>query len=976
MADVLSVKGARQHNLKNINLDIPKNKLVVFTGLSGSGKSSLAFDTIYAEGQRRYVESLSSYARQFLGLMGKPDVDQIDGLSPAIAIDQKTTSSNPRSTVGTITEIYDYLRLLYARVGRPHCPKCGQEIERQSLGQITDQALEVILSEAKNSSQPVRFMLLSPVVRDRKGEFSDLLVSLRQQGFARARLDGKIHSLNEEILLIKTNRHTIETVVERITFSKKQAKDDKEIKTLKSRLSQSLETALKLSSGLAILTQVKDAGLSFPENPKEFKDHLFSENFACPDCNISLSEVEPRIFSFNSPHGACPKCSGLGTLLKIDPDKLLAPSLTLFEGAVIPLANQLSTDSWMARTIKTLFDSENVAPKLPWQELPKEIQQKLLFGSSKSYRVSGSNREGREASFTTKWEGFIPHLKRRHSQTESDFIRQEIQKYMSQEVCPNCQGARLKPESLAVTLDKLNISQLTELSIRDINDFLSSLAGTKTPLNSKEQTIGKLIFKEVLTRLNFLLAVGLDYLSLARPAGTLAGGEAQRIRLASQIGTGLTGVLYVLDEPSIGLHQRDNQRLITTLQNLRDLGNTIIVVEHDAEIMLNADHLVDFGPRAGKHGGEVVAAGTPKQVIANSKSLTGLYLKGKKKVTLVKSDQTKEKSKRQLTITGATEHNLKNITVDFPLNQLVVVSGVSGSGKSTLIHDTLFPALRNKLGYQTTKAQDKYRELKGAEAVDKVTLIDQSPIGRTPRSNPATYTKAFDYIRQLYANTRESKVRGYAPGRFSFNVKGGRCESCQGEGQVKIEMQFMADVYITCEVCNGSRYQEQTLEIKYNNKNIAEVLKMTVDEALDFFPHVSSLHQRLATLKQVGLGYLELGQPAPTLSGGEAQRIKLAKELSVKSQGHTMYLLDEPTTGLHFEDITKLLHVLKQLVLNNNTVVVIEHNLDVIKNADWVIDLGPEGGDLGGKVVATATPKDLSKLKISHTGQFLKKVYA
>src|SRR3989344_433605 len=960
MAEMIKVKGARQHNLQNISLDIPKNQLVVFTGLSGSGKSSLAFDTIYAEGQRRYVESLSSYARQFLGLMSKPDVDQIDGLSPAIAIDQKTTSSNPRSTVGTITEIYDYLRLLYARAGRPHCPNCGREIAQQSLTQIVDQMSQLISDEAKNSARPARFMLLSPVVRDRKGEFTDLFKNLTKQGYERIRLDGRIHRLDEDLFLIKTNRHTIEVVIERFSG---------EPKDLRSRLSQSTEAALKLSQGLVLLTQIKDAGLNFPEDPKKMSDHLFSEKFACPHCNISLPEIEPRLFSFNSPHGACSTCNGLGTLLKLDQDKLIAPTLTLFEGAIIPLANQLSTDSWLSRILRAVFTDQKIDPRIPWQHLPESLKKILLFGSEKNYYVPGSNREGRITSINTPWEGFMPQLKRRYSQTDSDYIRTEIQKYMSQEVCPECKGARLKPEALAVTLDKLNIFEITQLSIKDLQTFIASLSSDQTPLNSKEQTIAKLILKEVLTRLKFLLSVGLDYLSLSRTAGTLAGGEAQRIRLASQIGTGLTGVLYVLDEPSIGLHQRDNHRLIDTLKSLRDLGNTIIVVEHDRDIMLEADHLVDFGPRAGKHGGKIVASGTAKQVMTNPESLTGQYLKGKKQVVV--SGKVTE-SRGSLILNGAKEHNLKGIEVEFPLNKLVVVTGVSGSGKSTLLHDTLAPALKYHLGYHQTFNPDNYSSITGAELVDKVTLIDQSPIGRTPRSNPATYTKAFDYIRSLFALSRESKVRGFGPGRFSFNVRGGRCESCQGEGQVKIEMQFMPDVYITCEVCHGTRYQDQTLEVKYNDKNIAEVLKLTVDEAIEFFPPFAGLNQRLITLAQVGLGYIELGQPAPTLSGGEAQRIKLAKELSVKSQGHTVYLLDEPTTGLHFEDIKNLLNVLKKLVEQNNTVVVIEHNLDVVKNADWIIDLGPEGGDMGGKVVTAGTPSQVAKIKSSYTGQFLK----
>jgi excinuclease ABC subunit A len=966
----IKIKGARQHNLKNISLDLPKNQLIVFTGLSGSGKSSLAFDTIYAEGQRRYVESLSSYARQFLGIMGKPDIDSIEGLSPAIAIDQKTTSHNPRSTVGTITEIYDYFRLLYARIGRPHCPKCGQEISSQSLDQIVDQIYKKILDKVE--AKPSRFLILSPIIRDKKGEFQDLLKNLKSKGVQRVRIDGQIINLDQGIVLIKTNRHNIEAVIERITFSKTQSRDQKEVNYLKNRITTSLETSLKLSNGLAILTQINDSSLVFPDNPKQTKDYLFSENFACEKCNLSLPEIEPRIFSFNSPHGACPTCTGLGTLLAVDKDKIIAPNLTISEGCIIPFASQFSRDSWHTRIIQTLLKELNSDLKTPWKELPTKVKKALLLGSDKTLNVTGDNSVGKITGFTTKYEGIINNLERRYQETQSDYMRTEIGKFMTKKLCPDCLGKRLKPESLSVSLDKLNISELTELSIKDTYVFVANLSSDKTPLNKKEQEIGKLIIKEIKQRLNFLISVGLDYLSLSRKAGTLAGGEAQRIRLASQIGTGLTGVLYILDEPSIGLHQRDNHRLIKTLKNLKNLGNSIIVVEHDQEIMLQSDYLVDFGPLAGKQGGKVVAAGTPKQVMANSDSLTGKYLKGSKKIKA--SYQTKSQSNYPpLKITGCTQHNLKNLDIELPLGKFIVVTGVSGSGKSTLIHDTIFKAVKNKLNYQNIEIKDNYKTISGYESLNKVTLIDQSPIGRTPRSNPATYTKAFDYIRQLFTLTKDAKIHGFKPGRFSFNVKGGRCESCQGEGQVKIEMQFMPDVYITCEVCKGDRYNSQTLEVKLDGKNISEVLNMTVDEAEKFFPKFSPIHNKLITLKQVGLGYIELGQPAPTLSGGEAQRVKLAKELSIKNLGHTLYLLDEPTTGLHFEDLKKLLGVLKALVAQNNTVVVIEHNLDVIKNADHIIDLGPEGGDNGGKVIATGTPKEVSKVKNSYTGQYLKK---
>ncbi len=968
----ISIKGARQHNLKNIDLKIPKNKLVVFTGLSGSGKSSLAFDTIYAEGQRRYVESLSSYARQFLGVMGKPDVDSIEGLSPAIAIDQKTTSHNPRSTVGTITEIYDYLRLLFARIGRPHCPNCHKEIQKQSLDQILNLALDQV--KQSTTTKFNRFMILSPIIRDKKGEFTDLLKNLRSKGVQRVRIDGQIINLDESIVLIKTNRHTIDAVIERFTISKAQLRDPQELKLLTKRLSSSLETALKLSSGLALLTEVKDSSLNFPEKPTKLQDHLFSENFACESCNLSLPEIEPRIFSFNSPHGACPTCTGLGTLLKIDPHRIIAPGLTISEGAIIPFASQFSRDSWHTRIIKKLLSNLNTDIQTPWKELSKEAQQAVLCGYDKTLKITGDNSVGKITGFTTNYEGVINNLERRFEETKSDYMRTEIGKFMTKKTCPDCQGARLKPESLSVTIDKLNINQLTKLSIKDIYEFVFSLATPQTPLNQTESKIGKLILKEIKARLNFLISVGLDYLSLSRQAATLAGGEAQRIRLASQIGTGLTGVLYILDEPSIGLHQRDNHRLIKTLKNLRDLDNTIIVVEHDQEIMLESDHLIDFGPLAGKHGGKIIAQGAPNQVMANPKSLTGQYLKGKKKIQTTPSDpdNISFQNGNILSISGCTEHNLKKIKVDFPLGKLIVITGVSGSGKSTLIHDTLYHAVRDKLQYPQAEIKNNYQSISGFEAISKVSLIDQTPIGRTPRSNPATYTKAFDYIRELFTQTKDAKVHGFKPGRFSFNVKGGRCEACQGEGQVKIEMQFMPDVYITCDVCHGARYNSQTLEVKLNGKNISDVLHLTVNEALNFFPQYSPLYRKLLTLQKVGLGYIELGQPAPTLSGGEAQRIKLSKELSIKSLGHTLYLLDEPTTGLHFEDLKKLLSVLKQLVAQNNTVVVIEHNLDVIKNADWIIDLGPEGGDSGGKLVGTGTPKELAKLKNSHTAKFLK----
>lgn len=972
MSELIKIRGARQHNLKNIDLDLPKNKLIVFTGLSGSGKSSLAFDTIYAEGQRRYVESLSSYARQFLGLMTKPDVDSLEGLSPAIAIDQKTTSHNPRSTVGTITEIYDYLRLLFARIGHPHCPQCGREISQQTADQITNQAKEII-SQTLIGNKPARFMILAPVIRDKKGEFTELFKNLIKKGYSKVRIDGYIHNLNEDLLLIKTNRHTIEVVIERLTVTKK------EINNIRGRLFNSLIKANELTGGLSILAQVLDSGLTFPEQPTRFSDHLFSEKYACPECNLSLPELQPRLFSFNSPHGACPKCTGLGTLLKIDLRKMIAPNLTVFEGAVIPLASQLSSGSWISNIVRETFKEYGIDPGVVWKDLSKDFARVLLYGSSKTVKVSGTSGSGHWHSFTANWEGFANHLERRYQETDSDFIRNEISKYMSEELCPVCHGSRLKPEALSVTVNKLNIHELTQLSIKHVLDFTNNIPD----LNAKEAVIGKLILKEINNRLEFLLAVGLDYLALSRQAGTLAGGEAQRIRLASQIGTGLTGVLYVLDEPSIGLHQRDNLKLIATLKRLRDLGNTVLVVEHDKDIMLESDYLVDFGPLAGKKGGQIVAAGTPTQVKNNKKSLTGKYLKNNLGVNIPSQYSVNPEQKHQLMIKGCRQNNLKNIDIAIPLGQLVVVTGVSGSGKSSLVHDTLYPAIKTWLNPYFRQGKNNYSDLRGAEAIHKVCLIDQSPIGRTPRSNPATYTKAFDFIRALFANTREAKIAGFGPSNFSFNVsstgrsasgrKGGRCEACQGEGQVKIEMQFMPDVYVTCEVCGGKRYQLPTLEIKYNDKDISQVLAMTIEEAIRFFPNYSNLTSKLLTLKAVGLDYIQLGQPAPTLSGGEAQRVKLARELAVKGgRGHTLYLLDEPTTGLHFEDLKKLIRVLKDLVGQNNTVLVIEHNLEVIKNADWIIDLGPEGGDSGGYLVAAGRPADVVKIKQSYTGQFLK----
>ncbi len=1003
-ATTISVSGAREHNLKDISLEIPKNQLVVFTGLSGSGKSSLAFDTLYAEGQRRYVESLSSYARQFLGIMHKPDVDHIEGLSPAISIDQKTTSHNPRSTVGTITEIYDYLRLLYARVGRPHCPNCGKEVATQSLDQIIDHMFSQVRDHAAaNSGQPVRFMILAPVVRERKGEFRDLLENLQKKGYQRVRIDGQFYSVSGDLSLIKTNKHSISVVLDRLVTSGKQLKNAEEAKTLRSRLNQTVEEALKLSEGMVELSIVLDESLTFPESPKQCEDKLYSEKRACSDCGISIPEIEPRLFSFNSPQGACPECNGLGSLLKIDASKIVAPGLTLSEGAIVPFARTLSTDSWWSRLVKAVVDDTQYDyRKTIYEEMDADTQRLLLYGSPKIYRVEGENRFGRETVIHEKFEGFITNLERRYSETESDYIRKEIEEFMQKQICPRCQGTRLKEEALSVHVDGKNIAQAGHLAINLSLAWFQTLT-SEHKLTAKEAIIGESILKEITSRLEFLNSVGLDYLSLDREASTLAGGEAQRIRLASQIGTGLTGVLYILDEPTIGLHQRDNHRLIETLKNLQQKGNTVIVVEHDRDVMQAADWIVDFGPAAGKHGGTVVAQGTPETLMNDKKSLTGQYLARKKEVQIERQGKKKTPlsptpgdpherrlvsddevgndqivavaDKSAIRITGASHHNLKQVDVSFPLNTLTCITGVSGSGKSTLLHDTLFQHLSKHLGHHLDVTPGPIDSIMVPEKVKRITLIDQSPIGKTPRSNPATYTKAFDYIRKVFAETKDARLRGYTAGRFSFNVKGGRCEACQGDGQIKIEMQFLPDVYVTCDVCNGKRYSAETLEVYYKEKNIHQVLKMTVDEAAEFFSGHSTLKTKLKTLQSVGLGYIELGQPAPTLSGGEAQRVKLSKELSTRTTDHVVYLLDEPTTGLHFEDVKKLLQVLDKLVQQNNTVIVIEHNLDVIKNADWIIDLGPEGGEGGGQIIATGTPSQLAQLTSTSTGVFLQQEF-
>lgn len=976
--DKIIIKGARQHNLKNVDVEIPKNSLVVLTGMSGSGKSSLAFDTLYAEGQRRYVESLSSYARQFLGVMSKPDVDFIGGLSPAISIDQKTTSHNPRSTVGTITEIYDYLRLLFARIGRPHCPNCGREISQQTTEEIVNAVLSMVEQQVKGNT-PVRFFVLSPVVRDRKGEFQAVFETIRKKGYSRVRVDGQIYGIDEDFVLLKTNKHTISVVVDRMVMDKTTVRDASSYKDFRSRLWSDVEQALRLADGLCIISFVTDPSLSFPEKPKEMKDTLFSEKFACPNCNISLDEIEPRMFSFNTPHGACPTCNGLGTLLKIDEEKIIAPSLTLAEGAVIPLERIMNKETWYGRLIETVVDSYGASMRTPFYQLDPKVKQVLLHGDApKLYAVAGENRFGRSTTIHEQFIGFIPYLEHKYNESDSEFVRSEIEHFMQKQVCPACHGARLKPESLSVRIDEKNIATVCDLSISRIQEWISNLEknGVQEKLmNEKQYLIAKSILKEIGQRLDFLVSVGLTYLTLSREAATLAGGEAQRIRLASQIGTGLSGVLYILDEPTIGLHQRDNQRLIATLKKLRDLGNSVVVVEHDKETIESADWVIDFGPRAGKHGGKVVAQGKLEDIVKEKSSLTGQYVSGKKSIRVVPSTQKTLKAIEDGTIAirGAQEHNLKSIDVDIPLSKLVAITGVSGSGKSTLLHETLYQNLAQQLGYSIHDKPGAITSLTFDPGLKRVSLIDQSPIGKTPRSNPATYTKIFDLIRTLFSQTQDAHTRGYSSGRFSFNVKGGRCEVCQGEGQVKIEMQFLADIYVTCDVCHGSRYNAETLEVRYRDKNIAQVLEMTVDEAIEFFDHAKTIQSKLKTLQDVGLGYMTLGQSAPTLSGGEAQRVKLARELSIRSLDHTLYLLDEPTTGLHFEDIQNLLNVLRKLVDSGNTIVVIEHNLDVIKNADWVIDLGPEGGEAGGEIVAVGTPLQIAENKESLTGQFLKR---
>ncbi|CAN5290665.1 excinuclease ABC subunit UvrA [soil metagenome] len=939
--DRLVVRGAREHNLKDVHLDLPREAMIVFTGLSGSGKSSLAFDTIFAEGQRRYVESLSAYARQFLGQLDKPDVDFIEGLSPAVSIDQKSTNRNPRSTVGTITEVYDYLRLLYARAGQPHCPICGRVIAKQTPQQIVDQVLAL--------EEGTRFQVLGPVVRERKGEYVDLFSALQGQGFARARIDGVVHSLTNPPKLKKQEKHSIEVVIDRLTVKA----------SSKQRLTDSVETALRLAGGLVVL--------DFVDLPDEdpHRERTFSEHLACLYDGLSFEALEPRSFSFNSPFGACPECTGLGTRKEVDADLVIPdPERCLGQGAIAPWAGS-QTNEYFSRLLAGLGELVGFSMDTAWQDLPARARKVILEGTAEQVHVSYKNRYNRTRSYYAAYEGVIPFLERRHADTDSEWARDKYEGYMRDVPCPVCHGTRLKPEILAVTLGDKNIAEVTSLSIGDCSVFLNGLK-----LAERERMIADRVLKEVQARLSFLVDVGLDYLSLSRPAATLAGGEAQRIRLATQIGSGLVGVLYVLDEPSIGLHQRDNRRLIETLVRLRDLGNTLIVVEHDEDTIRRADWIVDIGPGAGEHGGHIVSSGTLDDLLSAEGSLTGDYLAGRREIPIPQHRRPLTLG-RELVVKGAREHNLRGIDVTFPLGALVAVTGVSGSGKSTLVNDILYATLANQIN-GSRLVPGRHRRVTGVEDVDKVVGVDQSPIGRTPRSNPATYTGVFDHIRKLFAQTQEAKVRGYLPGRFSFNVKGGRCEACSGDGTLKIEMNFLPDVYVPCEVCKGARYNRETLEVHFKGRTIAEVLDMPIEEGAEFFAAIPPIARHLRTLVDVGLGYVRLGQPAPTLSGGEAQRVKLASELQKRSTGRTVYILDEPTTGLHFEDIRKLLGVINGLVDKGNSVIVIEHNLDVIKSADWLIDMGPEGGGGGGKVVVEGTPEDVAAHPRSHTGRFLK----
>ena len=937
MNENLIIKGARTHNLKNVDVTIPRNKLVVFTGLSGSGKSSLAFDTIYAEGQRRYVESLSSYARMFLGQMDKPDVDLIEGLSPAISIDQKTTSHNPRSTVGTVTEIYDYFRLLFARIGIPHCPKCGARVQRQTVDNIVDTVMQY--------GEGTKILINAPIARGKKGEYKKELEGFRKSGFVRVQIDGIIFDLSQEINLDKNVKHNISVVVDRLVV-----KDG-----IQKRLTDSIETAIKLADGLVII-----------EKPMESQE-LFSTKYACPDCNISIEEIEPRLFSFNNPFGACPECHGLGFKNEIDEDLIVKDkNKTLREGAMTVTGWNIGEGKMAEMSFSSLARHYGFSLDVPVKDLPKDVYKILLYGSGTEKIRMQYKTKTMDTTYEARWEGIIPNLERRYRETTSDYTKMEIERYMKVSPCPYCEGKRLKKEALAVKIDGKNISELADMPVEELFDFIESLK-----LNKTEQIIAKPIVKEILARLGFLKNVGLSYLTLSRSASTLSGGEAQRIRLATQIGSGLTGVLYILDEPSIGLHQRDNYKLLNTLKNLRDLGNTLIVVEHDEDTMREADFIVDVGPKAGIHGGEIIVAGSLEDVINEPKSITGDYLSGRRKIVI--PSQRKIADGRYLTIKGATQNNLKNIDASFPVGLITAVTGVSGSGKSSLVNEILYPALANKLN-RAKMIEGKYKAIEGIEYFDKVIAIDQSPIGKTPRSNPATYTGVFTHIRELFAMTVDAKERGYRAGRFSFNVPGGRCEHCEGDGIIKIEMHFLPDIYVPCEVCKGKRYNRETLEVKYKGKNISEVLDMTVDEACEFFKNVTSIYNKIKTMQDVGLGYIKLGQSSTTLSGGEAQRVKLATELSKRGTGRTLYILDEPTTGLHSYDVDKLCLVLSRLQSAGNTIVVIEHNLDVIKLADHIIDLGPEGGNGGGQIIAKGSPEEVAKIDESYTGQFLKKI--
>ena len=937
MQNSIVIKGAKEHNLKNINVEIPRDKLVVITGLSGSGKSSLAFDTLYAEGQRRYVESLSSYARQFLGLMEKPDVESIDGLSPAISIDQKTTSRNPRSTVGTVTEIYDYIRLLYARIGVPYCPKCGKKIEKQSIDQIIDNIMSL--------EEGTKIQVLAPIVRGRKGEYTKQLQEVQKQGFVRVRVDGEIYELTDDINIDRKKKHNIELVVDRLII-----KED-----VRSRLTESVEIALKNANNLVSIDIPGD------------KELLFSQNYACPDCGISFEELTPRMFSFNNPIGACPACTGIGYLMKMDEDLIIPDkSKTLYDGVKAFGASTMKKGDTMAKMyFESIARHYGVDIKVPIKKLPRDFLNKILYGTGKEeidfeYTSAAGTRK-----YRAPFEGVIPTLERRYNETKSQGMRDFYEMYMSDSECPECHGARLKPEVLAVKIGDKNINELTDMSIDKIKNYLNSLT-----LNKTEQMIADQILKELNKRLQFLIDVGLDYLTLSRNAGSLSGGEAQRIRLATQIGSGLTGVLYILDEPSIGLHQRDNDKLLATLKKLRDLGNSVLVVEHDEDTMYAADQVIDIGPGAGVHGGNVMAQGTAEEIKLVSESITGQYLSGKKQIRV--PEKRRKSNGRAIEVKGATEHNLKNINVKFPLGQFVCVTGVSGSGKSTLVNEILYKTIARELNGSNEKP-GKCKEIKGIDNIDKIINIDQSPIGRTPRSNPATYTGVFDFIRDIFAGTNEAKMRGYDKGRFSFNVAGGRCEACNGDGVLKIEMHFLPDIYVPCEICKGQRYNRETLEVKYKDKTISDVLNMTVEEALEFFKNIPKIKNKIQTLYDVGLGYIKLGQPSTTLSGGEAQRIKLATELSKKATGKTLYILDEPTTGLHIADVHKLVDILQRLVDTGNSIIVIEHNLDLIKTADYIIDLGPEGGDKGGQIISVGTPEQVARNEYSYTGKFLKK---